>query len=138
MPAHCVEVAQQRDAVVPCHLPVQALVHLPEAILHQPLRPRQRLPVWLLNGSVARSREVRRRGGKPPAMKALGRREWREVVSPGGPPARCSHQTVLYKDTLFVFGGEYATAHQFHHYSDLWRLELRTLEWQRIEAPGGE
>jgi hypothetical protein len=35
-------------------------------------------------------------------------------------------------DKLFVFGGEYATLDSFHHYSDLWALDLKTLLWTRV------
>ena len=32
------------------------------------------------------------------------------------PSPRCSHQAVFFKDKIYVFGGEYATLDQFHHY----------------------
>ena len=42
--------------------------------------------------------------------------EWRQIISPNTPPPRCSHQAVLYRDHLYVFGGEFATVDQFYHY----------------------
>jgi hypothetical protein len=30
-------------------------------------------------------------------------------------------QAVLFKDSLWVFGGEFATTEQFYHYRDFWR-----------------
>jgi hypothetical protein len=44
--------------------------------------------------------------------------EWLQVESPGGPPPRSSHQSVMYRDTMIVFGGEYSSEKQtnFHHY----------------------
>lgn len=41
---------------------------------------------------------------------------WKSISSPNTPPPRCSHQSVVYRDHLYVFGGEFATADQFHHY----------------------
>lgn len=41
---------------------------------------------------------------------------WKCIESPNTPPPRCSHQAVLYRDFLYIFGGEFATADQFHHY----------------------
>lgn len=41
---------------------------------------------------------------------------WKAVSSLNTPPPRCSHQGAVYRDHLYVFGGEFATADQFHHY----------------------
>jgi hypothetical protein len=45
-----------------------------------------------------------------------GASDWKQISSPNTPPPRCSHQAVVYRDHLYVFGGEFATADQFHHY----------------------
>jgi len=45
--------------------------------------------------------------------------EWKLIESLNTPPPRCSHQAVFFKDKLYIFGGEYATLDQFHHYRDL-------------------
>jgi len=50
----------------------------------------------------------------------IERNEWKQVESINTPSPRCSHQAVVYKDKLYIFGGEYATLDQFHHYKDLW------------------
>ena len=63
--------------------------------------------------------------------------EWKHVESLNTPPPRCSHQAVCYKDKLYIFGGEYATLDQFHHYRDLWELDLKTNVWTEIK-PAGE
>jgi N-acetylneuraminic acid mutarotase len=46
----------------------------------------------------------------------LDRQEWKLIESLNTPPPRCSHQAVYYKDRIYIFGGEYATLDQFHHY----------------------
>lgn len=61
---------------------------------------------------------------------------WTLVTSAGAPPPRCSHQAVIYRDELYVFGGEFATMDQFHHYRDFWALDLKTNRWRQLEAPG--
>jgi N-acetylneuraminic acid mutarotase len=42
--------------------------------------------------------------------------EWKCIESLNTPPPRCSHQAVYFKEKVYVFGGEYATLDQFHHY----------------------
>lgn len=62
---------------------------------------------------------------------------FQSISSPNTPPPRCSHQAAVYRDHLYIFGGEFATADQFHHYKDLWRLDLKTNAWSCLEAKGG-
>ncbi|RMX66282.1 hypothetical protein DD238_003111 [Peronospora effusa] len=62
---------------------------------------------------------------------------WKVISSLNTPPPRCSHQSVVYRNHLYVFGGEFATADQFHHYRDLWRLDLKTNAWEELEVKGG-
>ena len=68
----------------------------------------------------------------------LDRQEWKQVESLNTPPPRCSHQAICYKDKIYIFGGEYATLDQFHHYSDMWVLDLRTNTWAEIQRPRGK
>jgi hypothetical protein len=62
---------------------------------------------------------------------------WVHVLSPNPPPPRCSHQSVLVGHTLYVFGGEFTTTEQFHHYKDMWALDCKTNLWREVEAKGG-
>ncbi|KAG7380254.1 kelch domain containing 4 [Phytophthora pseudosyringae] len=73
----------------------------------------------------------------PSEAEALRDAAWRSISSPNSPPPRCSHQSAVYRDHLYVFGGEFATADQFHHYRDLWRLDLKTNAWEELEVKGG-
>ena len=66
----------------------------------------------------------------------VARNEWRQIESLNTPPPRCSHQAVFFKDKVYVFGGEYATLDQFHHYGDLWALDLRTNTWTELHPRG--
>jgi N-acetylneuraminic acid mutarotase len=38
---------------------------------------------------------------------------------------------------MYVFGGEFATAWQFHHYRDLWRFDLDRNVWEALDTPTG-
>jgi hypothetical protein len=40
---------------------------------------------------------------------------------------------------MYVFGGEFTSPNQerFHHFKDLWRLELSTWRWDQLPAKGG-
>lgn len=43
---------------------------------------------------------------------------------------------VCCSDEMYIFGGEYATVSQFHHFRDMWKLDTRSLRWQEIAANG--
>mmetsp|Transcript_5470 Transcript_5470/g.10491 ORF Transcript_5470/g.10491 Transcript_5470/m.10491 type:complete len:608 (-) Transcript_5470:1024-2847(-) len=64
----------------------------------------------------------------------IEKNEWKMVESLNTPPPRCSHQAVHFKDKVYIFGGEYATLDQFHHYRDMWALDLKTNIWEEIPA----
>ena len=63
----------------------------------------------------------------------LTKNEWKRIHTPTSPPARCAHSCVYYNHSLFVFGGEVVSAHQYHHYKDIWRFDLKTLRWEEIK-----
>lgn len=54
---------------------------------------------------------------------------WKQYTSPTCPPHRCSHQAVVARDHMWIFGGEFATAEQFYHFSDLWKLALSDMQY---------
>ncbi|KAL3684696.1 hypothetical protein R1sor_002718 [Riccia sorocarpa] len=64
--------------------------------------------------------------------------EWKLVSSPNSPPPRSAHQAVAWKNSLFVFGGEFTSPNQekFHHYKDLWKLDLVTNTWEQLNLKG--
>lgn len=53
-------------------------------------------------------------------------RAWKKVETKGVPPApRYSHTSVTYDGGLYVFGGERSA----YSFNDLWRLDMKTMEW---------
>jgi N-acetylneuraminic acid mutarotase len=66
----------------------------------------------------------------------LEKNEWKQIESLNTPSPRCSHQAVLYKDKVYIFGGEYSTLDQFHHYRDLWELDIKTNTWNEMKVTG--
>jgi Domain of unknown function (DUF4110)/Galactose oxidase, central domain len=50
----------------------------------------------------------------------------------GCPPPRCAHNTVYWNRSLYVLGGEHATTDVYHHYKDLWKFDLTSLQWTEI------
>jgi len=58
---------------------------------------------------------------------------WKRIIPPVRPPARCSHTTVFYNHALYVFGGELATAENYHHYKDIWKFDLNTNLWTEMK-----
>ncbi|KAL9185020.1 hypothetical protein ACHAXT_002797 [Thalassiosira profunda] len=64
--------------------------------------------------------------------------QWTRILTPAPrPPPRCAHSTVYHNDSLYVFGGECATADQYHHYRDLWRFDIKQNTWEECRARGG-
>jgi len=63
-----------------------------------------------------------------------GQGVWKRIIAPQPkPPARCSHSTVFYNNALYVFGGELATAENYHHYKDIWKFDIKTNLWTEIK-----
>ncbi|KAG7367506.1 galactose oxidase [Nitzschia inconspicua] len=62
------------------------------------------------------------------------KKEWKQILTFPRPSPRCAHSCVAYKSSLFVFGGEMATAEAYHHYRDLWKFDLNNLRWTEIAA----
>lgn len=60
--------------------------------------------------------------------------EWKQVLTQPRPAPRCAHSCVSYKQYLYVFGGELATADQYHHYRDLWKFDTNTLKWTEVKS----
>ena len=59
--------------------------------------------------------------------------EWKRILTPNPKPSpRCAHSCVFYKDSLYVFGGELASADNYHHYKDLWKFDTIQNKWQEI------
>lgn len=46
----------------------------------------------------------------------VDRNDWKAIESLHTPPPRSSHQTVIYRDKMYLFGGEFATLDSFFHY----------------------
>lgn len=47
-------------------------------------------------------------------------------------------QAWVLRGHYYVFGGEFTSPNQerFHHYKDLWRLDLATNEWEQLHLRG--
>eukprot|EP01018_Ginkgo_biloba_P013717 Gb_28955 [translate_table: standard] len=66
------------------------------------------------------------------------KRDWKLISSPNSPAPRSAHQAVAWKNSLFIFGGEFTSPNQerFHHYKDFWRLDLSTNQWEQLQLKG--
>ncbi|GAX26582.1 hypothetical protein FisN_21Lh047 [Fistulifera solaris] len=59
---------------------------------------------------------------------------WKRIQTPPPtPPPRCAHTTVYYNQSLYVFGGEMATADEYHHYKDIWKYHIPSQQWTEIK-----
>ncbi|PFH33139.1 kelch repeat-containing protein [Besnoitia besnoiti] len=65
---------------------------------------------------------------------SVEKNEWKRILCPLMPKARCSHQAVLYNDHVYLFGGEFSTFYQFFHFKDLWKFSLKTSVWTKLEV----
>ncbi|GFE53318.1 kelch repeat domain containing protein, putative [Babesia ovis] len=62
--------------------------------------------------------------------------EWRLVETSAKPPPRCAHQATVFNNYLYIFGGEYTTLNQFHHFNDMHRLCLKSHTWEPVQMTG--
>ncbi|KAK1933145.1 kelch repeat containing protein [Babesia divergens] len=67
---------------------------------------------------------------------SVSKHEWKLLQTNVKPPPRCAHQATIYNNYLYIFGGEYSTLNQFHHFNDMHRLCLKSLKWEPVEATG--
>ena len=62
---------------------------------------------------------------------------WMRVTegSSGSPQPRSGHQAVTHANSMWLFGGEFASPQQsrFKHFRDTWCLDLVSNEWEQIE-----
>lgn len=93
-----------------------------------------------------------------------GKKRWSRIRSPGQPPPRSAHQAAVHRHHMYVFGGEFTSPNQvctraaaqrvvgansvlsltslplpkerFHHYKDLWRLDVTTWQWEQLQLRG--
>lgn len=67
---------------------------------------------------------------------SVTKNSWTKNTSPNSPLPRSSHQTVIHKDQLWLFGGEFSSPKQntFYHYGDFWNLDCTTRAWTKIDV----
>lgn len=67
---------------------------------------------------------------------SVSKNTWTRNTSPNSPLPRSSHQAVVHKDQVWLFGGEFSSPKQttFYHYGDFWSLDCRTRAWTKIET----
>ena len=69
----------------------------------------------------------------------VAKNKWRRVKAPNSPPPRSAHQAVANGGYIYIFGGEFTSPSQerFHHYRDLWRLDLQENTWENLPNKNG-
>eukprot|EP00375_Theileria_parva_P001570 XP_764243.1 hypothetical protein [Theileria parva strain Muguga] len=65
----------------------------------------------------------------------LSTNKWKVLDTPSVPLPRCSHQATYYNNRIYIFGGEYNTLDEFHHFNDISYLCLSTLRWNKLDVP---
>lgn len=63
----------------------------------------------------------------------LSTEQWKQAQTSKGPEIRSSHSAVIFQNQMYVFGGNNEEGEKLN---DLWRLDLRTYFWERINALG--
>jgi hypothetical protein len=66
----------------------------------------------------------------------LQKKQWRQLLSPGGPSPRSSCQLFTYKQFVFVHGGEFVSPSQsqYLHFRDCYRVDMNTGVWETLAA----
>ena len=67
---------------------------------------------------------------------SVNKNTWTRNTSPNSPLPRSSHQTVVHKNDIFLFGGEFSSPKQntFYHYGDFWSLDCTSRAWTKIDS----
>ncbi|KAL7469925.1 hypothetical protein ACHAXS_010194 [Conticribra weissflogii] len=82
------------------------------------------------------SKSINNQDGDKPNNFPTG--QWTRILAPlPHPPPRCAHSAVFQNDGIYIFGGECATAEKYHHYKDLWRLDVKKNSWEECRSRGG-
>ena len=68
---------------------------------------------------------------------AFGADAWTELTSSGDPPGRFDHVVATTAGSVLVHGGNRATGADVDALDDLWRYDLLTGLWERLDVPGG-
>lgn len=68
--------------------------------------------------------------------------EWKKITASPVPTPRSGHQmisTMQNGGEIYLVGGEYASPSQlqFLHFRDIWRFQLTTKKWEKLNAPHG-
>ena len=60
---------------------------------------------------------------------------WKQIIAPGAPSPRSSAQGFVYKQYLYVHGGEFVSQSQsqFLHFRDLWKFDTALMTWDEIK-----
>jgi N-acetylneuraminic acid mutarotase len=59
---------------------------------------------------------------------------WSKVASSGRiPPARAGHSAVLLGNKLYIYGGYNSNGTKFFYFSDMYRLDIRSMEWEKVD-----
>ncbi|KAG8894068.1 Negative regulator of mitotic exit, partial [Tulasnella sp. 417] len=94
--------------------------------------------IWLYGGLLTNSLPVSDDMWCIDLAAGIGYARWRQVPKKDPwPEVRGFHSTVYYDGCLYMFAGEaLGTGEQFVHYNDLWRFEIRTETWARVQYDG--
>ncbi|EKX32725.1 hypothetical protein GUITHDRAFT_82055, partial [Guillardia theta CCMP2712] len=58
--------------------------------------------------------------------------QWEEITSKNGPSPRSGHRAILWKNSMFVFGGFYDTGHDVRYFNDAYLFEFGEMKWKKL------
>jgi len=62
----------------------------------------------------------------------LATSKWEEVSIRGGPTPRSGHRAVLWRSSIFVFGGFYDTGHDVKYHNDAYLFDIPEQKWTKL------
>ena len=64
---------------------------------------------------------------------------WHLLQTNSKPPTRSAHQACFWRNSLYIFGGEWSSQNgeKFKLYDDLWRLDLSLGRWEKLGEGNG-
>lgn len=66
----------------------------------------------------------------------ISKNQWKLISCHNQPTPRSSHQSCIVGDLMYMFGGEYTSTsgEQFHHFNELYTLDLLTYTWNKMDT----
>ena len=92
--------------------------------------------MWIFGGEFASPNNAQFYHYKDLWVLNLKDHKWEQVKAPGGPSQRSGHRMIVYKRSIFVFGGFQECHKNFVYFNDCYMFSLSDYAWTKLNVPG--